>query len=200
MPLRAASVHPHACGERFRIVRGCVGTIGSSPRLWGTDRVRIYSCLRLRFIPTPVGNGQQACATFATLIGSSPRLWGTDSIRNVPARSGRFIPTPVGNGVPVSRESSGWPVHPHACGERGGSAGCEGLNGGSSPRLWGTGFRRCLPGTCSRFIPTPVGNGAKLMILVMVSSVHPHACGERVNLCSINQMLFGSSPRLWGTA
>ncbi len=30
-------------------------------------------------------------------------------------------------------------------------------------------------------------------------SVHPHACGEHLNLLNYNNIIYGSSPRLWGT-
>ncbi len=50
------SVHPHACGEHGRMSgAGCCKT-GSSPRLWGTQAMRIMRRYGARFIPTPVGN------------------------------------------------------------------------------------------------------------------------------------------------
>ena len=51
-----SSVHPHARGERGTGLRlsECIG--GSSPRPWGTRRLRERWSLLIRFIPTPVGN------------------------------------------------------------------------------------------------------------------------------------------------
>src|SRR6266545_4074815 len=56
-PLPAPPVHPHARGERGPGAedRGYDG--GSSPRPWGTGRANLRSAFRVRFIPTPVGNG-----------------------------------------------------------------------------------------------------------------------------------------------
>ena len=50
------TVHPHACGELsdsslFAFYRG-----GSSPRLWGTLKLRVLAWELYRFIPTLVGN------------------------------------------------------------------------------------------------------------------------------------------------
>ena len=36
-PPRCASVHPHACGEHDGEIRGRNGSLGSSPRMWGTQ-------------------------------------------------------------------------------------------------------------------------------------------------------------------
>ena len=50
------SVHPHGCGERFRIIPAKLEWIGSSPRLWGTLEVGQVVVEFERFIPTAVGN------------------------------------------------------------------------------------------------------------------------------------------------
>ncbi len=52
----------------------------------------------------------------------------------------RFIPTPVGNGGGISNPVAVVAVHPHACGERVLATVVWLRVGGSSPRLWGTGF------------------------------------------------------------
>ena len=132
-----ASVHPHACGEHTARLQIIVPYCGSSPRLWGTLGLAIERSVTLRFIPTPVGNTSNswpsgsemavhphACGEhmgFSMLClmgrGSSPRLWGTpaQASQSLPPR--RFIPTPVGNTSTPPGTSSGWTVHPHACGE-----------------------------------------------------------------------------------
>ena len=91
------AVHPHACGERLLTYPRNSIESGSSPRLWGTGNISHYDALRLRFIPTPVGNGEQqaydlrklpvyphACGErelalmrASSAVGLSPRLWGT---------------------------------------------------------------------------------------------------------------------------
>ena len=63
----ACTVHPHACGEHW-IKRGKpLSGIGSSPRLWGTPVNKKIGGIRLRFIPTPVGNTSQV---FYSLVSS----------------------------------------------------------------------------------------------------------------------------------
>ena len=134
---RTPSVHPHACGEHLLCRVSDRNPSGSSPRMWGTCTLLSQSPIKVRFIPTHVGNitlspaqasvravhphacGEHAltsqyCGEFA---GSSPRMWGTSPLVPAPLVVERFIPTHVGN----IKNSNGCvqcdPVHPHACGE-----------------------------------------------------------------------------------
>ena len=50
------SVHPHACGEHVFVNVSLNLEIGSSPRLWGTQRFIFVARVCFRFIPTLVGN------------------------------------------------------------------------------------------------------------------------------------------------
>ena len=128
------TVHPHACGEHDCGHCSLLAANGSSPRMWGTHFSIGISALKLRFIPTHVGNTPtaptaptvhpHACGEhYATtsrkevLNGSSPRMWGTLKSSALPAMFSRFIPTHVGNTFAVSAKSHKAPVHPHACGE-----------------------------------------------------------------------------------
>ena len=52
---------------------------------------------------------------------------------------------------------------------------------GSSPRMWGTLLSLDDDPEEIRFIPTHVGNAALSVNLPSITSVHPHACGERKN-------------------
>ena len=173
------TVHPHACGERWRAAIHRAGAGGSSPRLWGTEFIGMTHHFLARFIPTPVGNGPSspspapsasvhphACGERQYIQqqskqtrGSSPRLWGTVPLCPDRCSKCRFIPTPVGNGMPCIRGNRDITVHPHACGERARSRSSASSARGSSPRLWGTVLRP--------------------MIATSAVSVHPHACGER---------------------
>ncbi len=157
-PCLGLPVHPHACGERFRVVRVMDAIIGSSPRLWGTSEFVFERRDTSRFIPTPVGNvtmgrsarhrrsvHPHACGERSpragrpsSATGSSPRLWGTSSAGRRPQAGARFIPTPVGNVVLVLAHLFLISVHPHACGERPVSSPDTRVGHGSSPRLWGT--------------------------------------------------------------
>ena len=193
------SVHPHACGERA-VESDSVGlTVGSSPRMWGTDRQYLQSPTALRFIPTHVGNGglksyQQGrgsvhphacgerliaqCWLWIT-IGSSPRMWGTVINWQQWQCHIRYIPTHVGNGSLDSERSYSTSVHPHACGERITKQNTGYSKTGSSPRMWGTGPNHQQRRQKGRFIPTHVGNGPDNALQDRLNAVHPHACGER---------------------
>ena len=50
------AVHPHACGEHCRYPGYALPVRGSSPRMWGTQPIRIPKKAFVRFIPTHVGN------------------------------------------------------------------------------------------------------------------------------------------------
>ena len=132
------TVYPHACGERSPTLVSASFTGGLSPRLWGTVLLPRPHPSLIRFIPTPVGNGQpldnqpaaravypHACgerfkSLFYPLVmtGLSPRLWGTDLYWIFCDGVIRFIPTPVGNGVFAVKAVTLNTVYPHACGER----------------------------------------------------------------------------------
>ncbi len=49
-----------------------------------------------------------------------------------------------------------------------------------------------------RFIPTCVGSAKEVPGTFVTSSVHPHVCGERVDIIHILGYFIGSSPRVWG--
>ena len=131
--------------------------------------------------------------------GSSPRPWGTQSNGAGTVPKTRFIPTPVGNTTILPAGVIVEPVHPHARGEHGITELESAVEGGSSPRPWGT---RCcgspLVGS-SRFIPTPVGNTRSHRLQRRQSPVHPHARGEHSDERRYACVESGSSPRPWGT-
>ena len=90
-------VHPHVRGEQAKIRMSARSRSGSSPRTWGTDGVVADHRLARRFIPTYVGNSDQArqrtvrktvhphvrgeqdsvAGPVTVMVGSSPRTWGT---------------------------------------------------------------------------------------------------------------------------
>ena len=55
LPMRY-TVHPHVCGELIVDVSASTVLIGSSPRVWGTQRLCKNDFRYKRFIPTCVGN------------------------------------------------------------------------------------------------------------------------------------------------
>ena len=50
-----------------------------------------------------------------------------------------------------------------------------------------------------RFIPAGVGNTNTSASPMICCSVHPRWCGEHQHQCQPNDLLFGSSPLVWGT-
>ncbi len=54
------------------------------------------------------------------------------------------------------------------------------LNGGSSPRVWGTLDLLLLLIDPPRFIPTGVGNTRRSCAQCSITAVHPHGCGEHL--------------------
>ena len=132
-------------------------------------------------------------------IGSSPRLRGTLSciIRNT--CSNRFIPTLAGNTGVHIESTPEKPVHPHACGEHLQRRGCGSKLFGSSPRLRGTQIAFNHQLSDARFIPTLAGNTLLISPPILMSTVHPHACGEHIYTALLMSIPDGSSPRLRGT-
>ncbi len=49
-------VHPHACGEHLSLILTSLLRYGSSPRMWGTFLFSVGMAVKVRFIPTHVGN------------------------------------------------------------------------------------------------------------------------------------------------
>ena len=213
------TVHPHAGGEHDRRKSPFAISYGSSPRGWGTHRLRLTMAHSRRFIPTRVGNtaGVRSSSATSTVhphaggehglttdqnektYGSSPRGWGTPVQVGPVKPADRFIPTRVGNTCTWSGTSGISPVHPHAGGEH--AKVCDDARAavGSSPRGWGTPLQLLARVAERRFIPTRVGNTAARPRPGCGASVHPHAGGEHILANRRIDRNDGSSPRGWGT-
>ena len=59
----SVTVHPHVRGEHDTLIGGESLCAGSSPRAWGTLKVRMAWLEKTRFIPTCVGNTSQTLGT-----------------------------------------------------------------------------------------------------------------------------------------
>jgi len=92
-----------------------------------------------------------------------------------------------------------WAVHPHASGELVISNIAPLIPAGSSPREWGTRYRRTYQRFELRFIPTRVGNSWSSVRGQSDHAVHPHASGELLAEVNTLGIPLGSSPREWGT-
>ncbi len=213
------TVHPHVRGEHCARARARRRLSGSSPRAWGT-RIHFQDrALRLRFIPTCVGNtrsagGQPRCwpvhphvrgehntpdQIAQGKIGSSPRAWGTHDETAASEVLGRFIPTCVGNTCFCESSAVLRPVHPHVRGEH--EFVQIHVDGyvGSSPRAWGTLDSVAVRLGRFRFIPTCVGNTTPASWPAKDDAVHPHVRGEHSGPLPRRSPPVGSSPRAWGT-
>ena len=217
---RVQAVHPHGCGERCFNVKRQYNIAGSSPRLWGTLRVKVIFNRQRRFIPTAVGNAQIApsCQRVQAvhphgcgercfnvkrqynIAGSSPRLWGTLRVKVIFNRQRRFIPTAVGNAQIAPSCQRVQAVHPHGCGERYLRFVVIVVICGSSPRLWGTLETGVATPKLRRFIPTAVGNAGVLWLIFITGSVHPHGCGERASASCMVKIIRRFIPTAVGNA
>ncbi len=177
-PPAADAVHPRACGEHIGSSSSITITCGSSPRLRGTHAALSGRPLPTRFIPAPAGNTRSqpaACRPF------------------------RFIPAPAGNTAPVPCFVQACPVHPRACGEHSAWLREDRVETGSSPRLRGTLVGAHPISVGWRFIPAPAGNTSSNNSRIIISTVHPRACGEHILKQFPDNHFDGSSPRLRGT-
>ena len=126
-------------------------------------------------------------------------MWGTWTRQRLYSGLFRFIPTNVGNMTAKPAIRTNGTVHPHECGEH-----CFLLSAtlrpyGSSPRMWGTWQESAMQSRQRRFIPTNVGNMQVRRFLIPFLTVHPHECGEHFSIGLTTWLIFGSSPRMWGT-
>ena len=155
--LAPATAHPHVCGEHIPLGHSRVGTLGSSPRVWGALLGTARSRSHRRLIPTCVGSTRPALFSWCTrpahphvcgehylktqtrdhFLGSSPRVWGARGFSvNDPGRD-RLIPTCVGSTCIAPSSVKVITAHPHVCGEHHPTRRCVPAPGGSSPRVWG---------------------------------------------------------------
>ena len=152
------SVHPHARGEHVIGVSRKRQHDGSSPRAWGTPNYSHVEYLRLRFIPTRVGN-TQSTRSAVLLRPVHPHARGEHYWRcSTQCCNARFIPTRVGNTTSPGFTRRGMSVHPHARGEHLNHLRVDSCDTGSSPRAWGTRAALEVANLRQRFIPTRVGN------------------------------------------
>ena len=218
--LRRLSVHPRVCGEQRLVGKEGFTNGGSSPRVRGTGPTHANTTRRARFIPACAGNslrqrnyrrlmpvhprvcGEQRQTRVRTMptAGSSPRVRGTAYAFDRRYLSNRFIPACAGNRFPDVRRVSEDAVHPRVCGEQRSAGRGEFTNGGSSPRVRGTGSYESSYRRGCRFIPACAGNRAKLNGAENKIPVHPRVCGEQ-HLAGVEASASsGSSPRVRGTA
>ncbi len=155
--IQLRSVQPHVCGEKFSARDNDTRQFGSTPRVWGKDRVRSDHVEIFRFNPTCVGKrslhrfrslysavqphvcGEKLMETTHKILsfGSTPRVWGKVKLSHLQLVLQRFNPTCVGKryfDLSILRRPS---VQPHVCGEKSLLSSNEPRRFGSTPRVWG---------------------------------------------------------------
>jgi len=149
--------------------------------------------------PRVCGEQLVVLAAVVTERGSAPRVRGTGWI--VPAHSAlsRFSPACAGNRTHAASRFSPHPVQPRVCGEQDGSQLVVIPEGGSAPRVRGTGADRSCAGGLQRFSPACAGNSLDGCKGGDRQAVQPRVCGEQdltgVSAVTVN----GSAPRVRGT-
>ena len=125
-------------------------------------------------------------------------MWGQVSIVFCTTQAIRIIPTRVGTrGGTVYKARWNWD-HPHACGDKAYTVGILLIPTGSSPRVWGQVYYHQINVYLRRIIPTRVGTSCLYNTFFIWSKDHPHACGDKHELCALRADMDGSSPRVWG--
>ena len=130
--------HPHACGDKHKIVIFGNILIGSSPCVWGQAIHTFPKSFQPRIIPMRVGTrhwrvkrqrqtrdhphacGDKLILTWKThrLTGSSPCVWGQVCRICCCACFDRIIPMRVGTSVITATSRFNRRDHPHACGDK----------------------------------------------------------------------------------
>ncbi len=208
------------CGERRLDADAAPNEDGSAPRVRGTGVIAEAAFVQQRFSPACAGNGvdrsagqplravqPRVCgerssddASRDRRCGSAPRVRGTAEIDPKISGNDRFSPACAGNGPltgPACRRRS---VQPRVCGERTPTLIVIDHQGGSAPRVRGTGRRTVGLAGADRFSPACAGNGSCPSARLFTVAVQPRVCGER----PVNQMCVsvggGSAPGVRGTA
>ena len=166
------------CGEHSRCILFRGVTIGSSPRVRGTQPPPLFPSICCRFIPACAGNTippqkktfkntvhPRVCGEHVIpskcrryLLGSSPRVRGTLFQGFFKCALNRFIPACAGNTSDIEGLARPISVHPRVCGEHKFRMRCLIGGCGSSPRVRGTPSGPPAPSGDARFIPACAGN------------------------------------------
>ena len=127
-------------------------------------------------------------------------MWGKDPCTSRKTYTWRIIPTGVGKRSPAAIALSIAPDHPHGCGEKSRKGHLRNVHDGLSPRVWGKAHCWISITKCGRIIPTGVGKRSCSTTRIVISTDHPHGCGEKQQISMSRQNPNGSSPRVWGKA
>ena len=150
--------HPRACGEHSPFQAISRFSMGSSPRMRGTQGWKIRNAETSGIIPAHAGNTQLNTMRGAS-VWDHPRACG----EHVAARVGRrrdlgIIPAHAGNTVHCGFLSWFRGDHPRACGEHSADLSKTIHPQGSSPRMRGTLHEESFPLAPAGIIPAHAGN------------------------------------------
>ena len=185
-------------GEYFAASAAHAIDLGSSPHAWGILCPDMQNRSKWRFIPTCVGNTteyQRKSGSYAVHPHMRGEYYSYQEKIKEPSGSS---PHAWGIRTPIYLASAGRAVHPHMRGEYGGYGLCVVACGGSSPHAWGLLFVELNLYSCTRFIPTCVGNTIWRTLAGWITPVHPHMRGEYSLAFRLDKFGCGSSPHAWG--
>ena len=151
-------VYPHVCGAAVLELPSYTSDLGLSPRVWGSQYMRMCSATWKRSIPTCVGQPwmrirtevaarvyPHVCGAASTRLdrseeqpGLSPRVWGSPHYHTRRAVKHRSIPTCVGQPSFLRLCAAQHEVYPHVCGAALSEQSVMTPSKGLSPRVWGS--------------------------------------------------------------
>ena len=211
--------HPRACGEHALDWESQDNPQESSPRMRGTQYVRVRHVGGDGIIPAHAGNTLPAatsedmsrdhpracgehsslCQMHATMVGSSPRMRGTPVVFAAVRTEHGIIPAHAGNtSLRMSVAHAIWD-HPRACGEHDRHRLRPSQHPGSSPRMRGTHREQRDRHAAAGIIPAHAGNTPPSARCMRRWWDHPRACGEHSLQYAMPGSGTGSSPRMRGT-
>ena len=154
--------HPRVCGEQTGFVVSPSVSLGSPPRVRGTDFLQAVNGKDSGITPACAGNRQslpqqtsylwdhpRVCGEQSTTVsgittsrGSPPRVRGTASVIAMAGDEIGITPACAGNSRPPPDGRRAWPDHPRVCGEQLVHIRDTLHQVGSPPRVRGTDLRR----------------------------------------------------------
>ena len=151
--------HPHACGDKSFRKHRFLYQRGSSPCVWGQEKMYSNCAPVERIIPMRVGTSLTMLLLYS-------------GFRIIPMRVGTRHVHPV---CKLCAKD-----HPHACGDK--RAITDNIRHclGSSPCVWGQASSSRRLFIRFRIIPMRVGTSLLLASCALNSEDHPHACGDKM--------------------
>ena len=191
------AVHPHACGENDKLLALRSAQCGTPPRLWGKLSTSGSGRAAIAVHPHACGENIQAGRGQSAGSGTPPRLWGKLCRFLGQFRALRYTPTPVGKTDDARYGKFACGGTPPRLWENSTTKFWKGKPIGTPPRLWGKRPHEGPDGEIQRYTPTPVGKTFLPQAHQMMSTVHPHACGENFSAKKKAGRVSGTPPRLW---